>query len=398
MPLSDTPQAATSARALTIAANAAFVPIGIATVLLSPMLPILSARWSLSDAQAGALFTAQFLASTLAVALSGVLVSRWGYRLAINAGLLTMALGIGALPLSSHLTGLACIALYGFGSGLAIPAANLLVGEVNPHRRSAALSLLNFSWSLGAVACPFLVAGAAAAHRIPRLLALVAAFMVLVALGVGAAGSSVVEPASAAPRRRKTQPPIAWSERSLLILGTLFFLYVGTENAYAGWTAAYARSLGTLPPAVAVMTPSFFYFALLAGRWLASQLLRRIEEVRLARAGLLIACTGMAGLLVSHTLASVVVSVSIAGLGLSSVYPITISLLSRTFGSAASRVGSVMFAMANLGGACLPWLVGFCSTHFGSLRVGLAVPLIAGMLMYVSYSSQWKSAQPQSDQ
>ena len=138
MPLSEPTQAANSSRAANIAANAAFVPIGMVTVLLGPMLPILSARWSLNYGQAGSLFTAQFVASTFAVLLSGGLVSRLGFRFAINAGLLAMAVALAVLPLTSYFPGLACIALYGAGLGLAVPAANLLVAEVNPTRRSAA--------------------------------------------------------------------------------------------------------------------------------------------------------------------------------------------------------------------------------------------------------------------
>jgi fucose permease len=51
-----------------------------------------------------------------------------------------------------------------------------------------------------------------------------------------------------------------------------------------------------------------------------------------------------------------------------------------------------MFTMANLGGSCLPWLVGYASNRFANLRVGLAVPLIAGVAMFVLYFSDWKSA------
>ncbi len=158
MPTASTTTVATSARALTYAAYLSFIPIGIATVLLGPMLPTLSARWSLDYAQAGALFTAQYLASTCAVALSGVLVSRWGFRFAINFGLSVMALGLAFLLSGPRWLGVLCIAAYGAGLGLAVPAANLLVAAVNTARRSAALNLLNFFWSLGAVACPFLVA------------------------------------------------------------------------------------------------------------------------------------------------------------------------------------------------------------------------------------------------
>lgn len=387
MPLSETPRAESS-RALTRAANLAFVPIGVVTVLLGPMLPALSARWSLNYSQAGSLFTAQFLASTVGVAVSGALVARWGFRFALNAGLLVMAAGVAGLSIGSHLWGLICIAAYGAGLGLAVPAANLLVAEVNPKRRSAALNLLNFSWSVGSVACPFLVAAAARSNRVAILMMAVAGILLLVMLGIASMSSRVVEPVLIGSDNQPTK--IDWSGRSLFVLSALFFLYVGTENAFGGWIASYAKSLGSMPLARSVMTPSFFYSALLVGRWLAPLVLRKIEEVKLARSGILIACAGMTGLVVSRATPGVVGSAIVTGLGLSAVYPITISLLSREFGPAASRVGSVMFTMANLGGAFLPWLVGYASNRFASLRIGLAAPLIAGISIFVLYFWDWK--------
>ena len=143
---------------------------------------------------------------------------------------------------------------------------------------------------------------------------------------------------------------------------------------------------------MAVMTPSFFYSALMLGRWVAPLLLRRFEEIRVAQAGVLLACAGMAGLVGSHSLPSVMASATVAGLGLSAVYPITISLLSREFGHAALRVGSLMFTCANLGGAILPWLVGVSSHQLGTLKAGLAVPLVGAALMYFLYLREWKPA------
>jgi FHS family glucose/mannose:H+ symporter-like MFS transporter len=389
MPPFEAPRAPNTSRALTVASHAAFVPIGLVTVLLGPMLPVLSVRWSLNYAQAGRLFSVQLLASSLAVALSGVVVSRWGFRFAISAGLFAMAVGAAALPLSPYLLGLLCIASYGFGSGLAVPAANLAVAEANPHRRSAALSLLNFSWSLGAVACPFLVAIAAMAHRTQLFLMAVGGLMLMVAAGVAMIPTGGIE--STAPPDGETRSPIAWGQRSFLIMGGLFFLYVGTEIAFGGWITTYARSLGSLPLSLTVVSPSFFYAALTVGRWVAPLILRSVGDIRLARAGLVTAGAGMVGMMWSHAAPGVVISAIVAGFGLSAVYPIAISLLSREFGAAASRVGSVMFTLANVGGACLPWLVGYFSKQFGNPRAGLAVPLISGMLMYVLYRATWNS-------
>lgn len=380
-----------SAKALTFAAYVAFVPIGIATVLLGPMLPTLSARWNLNYSQAGALFTAQYLASTLAVALSGVLVSRWGFRFAIKAGLLLMSAGLGLLLAGPKAWGIVCIGAYGGGLGLAVPAANLLVAEVNPGRRSATLNLLNFCWSMGAVSCPFLVAAAAKSRHVPIFLWAVAGFALLVAIGIALMPSTIVEP-SVKNAGGSIGPSISWTHRVIFILAALFFLYVGVENGFGGWVASYSKSLGSLTPAVAVMTPSFFYAALMLGRWIAPLLLRSIDEIRLVQGGLLVACTGMAGLVSSHHLLGVALSASTAGLGLACVYPITISLLSREFGASSTRVGSLMFTMSNIGGGLLPWIVGVSSNHFDSLKAGLAVPLIGCAAMFALYLRGWKPA------
>jgi FHS family glucose/mannose:H+ symporter-like MFS transporter len=391
MPLAEMSRTA-SARSLNKAAHAAFVPIGMVTVLLGPLLPLLSARWSLDYSQAGSLFTAQFLGSTVGVVFSGAMVSRRGFRFAISVGLFLMAVGVGTLPFSSRSLGVISILCYGTGIGLAIPAINLLVAAMNPERRSAALSLLNLSWSVGAVACPFVVATAAKIGQIQLFLVLLAGFLLLVFLGIAAMPSSVVEPATGRNDERPEASQVHWSRRSLFVLAALFFLYVGTENGFAGWIASYAKSLGTTSSTLPVMTPSFFFAALMLGRWIAPLVLRKTDEITTARAGLSIACIGMAGLVLSRTMPLVVTSVSVAGLGLAAVYPITISRLSQEFGPAAARAGSIMFTMANCGAASLPWIVGYSSQRFNDLRVGLAVPLATTVLMYALYRRNWASA------
>jgi fucose permease len=87
----------------------------------------------------------------------------------------------------------------------------------------------------------------------------------------------------------------------------------------------------------------------------------------------------------------VLIGAAIAGFGLAAVYPITISLLSQEFGATASRIGSLMFTMANFGGAFMPWLLGYASNHFGSLRVGMIVPLFASGSMCALYFLKWNS-------
>jgi MFS transporter, FHS family, glucose/mannose:H+ symporter len=378
-----------SARALTVAAYISFVPIGIVTILLGPMLPILSARWSLNYSQAGALFTVQYLASTCAVAVSGLLAARKGYRFAINAGLVLTAAGLATLLSGPKILGIFSIGIYGIGQGLAVPSANLLVADVNPARRSATLNLLNFFWSIGAVSCPFLVAFAAKTQHVSLFLAFVCSFSLLVALGIALMPANIAEPASQVKSSLKIDWRAILKSRTFLILAALFFLYVGTENGFGGWVASYAKSLGQLTPAMSLITPAFFYAALTLGRLLAPLLLRISTEIILARTGLLLSSAGMAGLIFSHGLLGVSLSACIAGLGLSCVYPITIALLSSFFGAASSQLSSILFVLSNIGGGLLPWIVGVSSHHSGSLKTGLLVPLAGCTAMLILYLGKW---------
>jgi MFS transporter, FHS family, glucose/mannose:H+ symporter len=381
-----------SSFAPTAVAHAAFIPTGIVTVLLGPVLPALAARWILTDAQAGEFFTAQFLASILGVALSGVLVPRGGYRLAMIVGLLFMAAGVGFLPLGSRFVGLAAVACYGVGLGLTIPTCNLLVAEVNPANRASALSLLNFSWTVGAVACPFLLAPFQRVGRIATFFHVVAAFVFLVALSL--AWVNLPRPDAAAKDFAQSSTPLlrVLAMPTAIVLGVLFFVYVGTENAVGGWLASYAKRLVDHPGTIWVTTPSYFYGGLLAGRALAPLLLRKISEVLLVRLSVTAALLGLTTLLASHSMVVVLVSAAVIGLGLAAIYPITISLLTNCFGPMATRVGSVMFMLASFGAAVMPWLVGVTSTELASLKFGLMIPLLGCVLMLVLYLRDWNKA------
>jgi len=176
-----------------------------------------------------------------------------------------------------------------------------------------------------------------------------------------------------------------WKHQLLLVIAVLFFVYVGSENSVGGWVASYARRISTDSSTFWAITPSFFWGALLAGRALAPMALRKVHETKLAGMGVALAALGMGLLLLAKTMTPVVIGASLAGLGFSSVYPINVSLLSHWFGETTTRVSGVIFAIGNLGGAVLPWVVGALSTKLGSLRAGLTVPLCGALGMLLFY-------------
>jgi len=385
-------------RNATRAANIAFIPTGVITVLLGPLLPTLIARWSLTDTQAGDLFTAQFAASTVGVLLSSALVSKLGYRITIALGLACMGIGVAMLPWMIWPLGLTAVAWWGFGLGLAVPTCNMMIARVHAHRSAAALSLLNFSWSLGAVACPILLAPFERRGGVDLFLCLLAASSFLLAVLLSAmplpqVHHTAVNQTGTAPSSQALLHILLSS--SGLAMAALFFLYVGVEIAISGWVAAYAKRLETGGGTWWVMAPSFFYFAVLIGRGLAAKILHHLSELRLTRVGLGTSVVGIIALLASRSVAGVLASATIVGLGLASVYPVTIAIMARTVGRSSSGVSSVMFALAGMGGSFVPWLVGFASTEEASLKWGLGVPLIGSAAMLALYLRRWPEPEPE---
>jgi fucose permease len=120
---------------------------------------------------------------------------------------------------------------------------------------------------------------------------------------------------------------------------------------------------------------------------LAPAILRRVSEGRLVLIGLCVACCGAVLILFTASVPVLLIALAVSGAGLASVFPNTIAMLAPNFGSAATRVGSLMFALAGLGGATLPWAVGWASTQFGTLRMGFGVTLLSNLLMIILQAS-----------
>jgi FHS family L-fucose permease-like MFS transporter len=180
----------------------------------------------------------------------------------------------------------------------------------------------------------------------------------------------------------------AWSFRILPLVCALFFVYVGTETAFGNWAAMYARRIAPEHKSLATIAPAFFWGALLLGRALAPFVLKFHRSVIVARSGLAFGVLGGIALFVAHGMQLILAGCFLAGLGLSSIFPISVSLLPRWFGESARSVSGAVFGSGNVGGAVLPWVVGLVSTQSGDLRWGYLVPLAGAAFMLAFYAAQ----------
>jgi FHS family glucose/mannose:H+ symporter-like MFS transporter len=356
-----------------------FVLAGVVTTLLGPILPLLAARWALTDEQAGLFFTFQFFGNLAGIALLGTLLTRCGYGRTFTIGFASIAAGIAGLNFGNEWACLFSTAVFGCGLGLILSGINLWTAEVAGARRTAALSILNVAWGMGAIACPALVL---VAHQAGRLWLLIFGIAGLSTLTAVAIATMSIEPRAHVDVEAKTPergPRIG--NKFTFALGGLFFLYIGTEGSLGGWTASLAKRMGSTSGNLWELAPMFFWAGLLAGRGMAPFILRRVAERALFVTGLIVAGSFSGALFWATSFRGIAICVTVSGLGLSCIYPLIISWMVGHFGARAKRTGSIMFALASVGGAILPALVGFTSTHTGSLRAGLLVPFGACVVM-----------------
>src|SRR5581483_3881282 len=148
----------------TVLVHVDFLLTGIVMTFLGPMLPILSARWAITDSAARRLFLTQFVSSMFGMLASSSLVERKGYRFTFLVGLLLMAAGMALLGSGPYWLGVLAVAVLGAGHGVTTPAGNLRTAEINPQRSASALNVINAVWGVGAMSSPFLLRAAKALH------------------------------------------------------------------------------------------------------------------------------------------------------------------------------------------------------------------------------------------
>ena len=400
---------------------------GFGTAFLGPSLPAFAAALHLSDRGGGALFAAQFTGAFL-----GGWMTRAPLRRCMLRGYTASSAGFALLAtvLATHTAlpfAVAALLLLGFGIGQIITSNNLLASLLWSHRRGAALTLLNFTWSAGALCSPLFVPALLRAHAPGTVLgafaALLAAGLLLVRITppaqVGTAyppaqvseqpGEPSIQPERSGVKRAGLQTveephriadgfvadptstaPNGLSQRVFLYFCLQLFLYGGVETSLDGWLTTYDLRYAHTTHAFAASTAAF-WFCLTGTRLAASALLLRLPERLVLRAGLALAIVTLATLLAIGRGSILPLLAGLTGAALAPWFPLLFAGLvgERPTATQAGRI----VAVSGLGAAAIPWLVGQVSTATHSLRFALVLP-IAGVLALLLLSFRRASTLP----
>lgn len=339
---------------------------GAGTVMLGVLLPVLSQRWSLTDASAGTLLFMQFLGSALGAVFTGLNRVR-----ALAIGYALMALSTAAISFASAHAPFAAFFFYGLGLGMVMTATSLLITDRSGDESAARLEALNFIWSVGATSGPIFF--------LPFLhnAGVRALFLLLLALSVLLLAWVVF--AEHHQPRTHTKPAQAAAPGARGILFSLIILAmcsVGVEAALSGWLTTYSHRAGLNSLAGSALATSLFWFGEMLSRLaFSTRLLAKMGRRATLRATICAVLITVVALVAAPYPSAILVVAALAGISVGPLYPLLLSYMLE------HSARGWIFAVGGLGAAIFPWLTGLLSSHFHSLRFGLAAPCAAALIM-----------------
>lgn len=356
-----------------------FFVIGVITLLLGQILPILSARLDLTDAEAGTLFLAQFSGSILGTFVSTHIARRYGFTLTVLIGLFLIMAGLPGINSQDFAVCWAAIFVYGSGLGVTIPGINLLTIEnTETHLRSSAVNLINFTWGVGAICSQPFVAAVSRDDSLVSVTVILVFALFLLAISFFSAVRRFPHKAASAESADAPTTSRIWRKPSSWLFVAFGFFVVAIEGGLGGWLTTYSEVLKLRGVHTINLTVIYFLFFVL-GRGIASIVSRRVSENNLI---LLCSIILLAGVLIIVSSESwSIVGAAVAGLGSSAIFPTHMVRFARVFGPQATLQAAPIFIAGTSGAAVVSYLVGFISSTFGSLRTGIMVVLISAVFV-----------------
>lgn len=351
---------------------------GVTLSILGPTAPAIASRLRVPVADLGVLFTASFLAATLATVVCGALYHRVGARVLIPVALAALSLGLVG---QGTLTTLPLIALGAVLAGAGIGIINVYVNatatRIYPEWRETALTLLGVCFGVGAFLTP-LVAGLSLAelggYRFVYLAGAATLALPILPLVRGLAPASESESAISVAHHETWRVGVGTllRDRNLRLLMALTGLYMGAQIGFGGWAVSIVAAMTHLPVARVTVADSAFWLCQAAGGTCTALLLRRgASPRRLIILGSFGAAGGSLALVaVGHSVALAVVCCALVGLAFAPILPLTMALAASgdANGSDGPRLAA-LFTTGQAGAAILPPLQG------ALLSTSIALPL-----------------------
>ena len=359
---------------------------------LGPITPFLKDDLKLSYTVSSLHFTA-FAVGILCIGLGGHVVirrlGRWN-SLWIGAG----GISLGALLLLAGRTPLITISasfLMGLVGSLILAITPAMLSDQYGKQRAVAISEANVVSSLVSSAAPLIIGWAAQFAGSWRLAFGIAAFTPLV-MRLGFRGVSLPQPAVHDDGPNQVSQPLPMR---YWIIWTAIVFSVSVEFCMVFWSADYVENgLGMLK-ANAAQSVSLFLAGMILGRLACSHLVRLFSTQKVIAGSILIAGAGFLAFWQGRSILVGLAGLFITGLGVASLYPLTLSLAISTAKNNSDQASARATLASGTAILVLPLVLGRLADAFGIRLAYGVVALLLVLVFLITWFSARLSPAPQ---
>lgn len=345
------------------AACAGMLLFGIVMISLGSILPEVTDKFQLNDAQAGILLTLLPSGILLGSLVFGPLADWLSYKHVLVSGSILTFIGLEGLvftELSSvlHLSVL-CI---GAGGGMLNGITNSLVSAISEEDHSANLSVLGVFFGVGALLTPVVLGSLKGIYDFEWIftwLGLLIVLPVLFFLLIRFPKSTETMGVPIKPALKMVKDPL------LLLFGFILFFQSGIEGLTNNWTTTYLENVKEINAANALFLLSSFVGALTVARIVLGKILRIFIPFQVLLVSLLVTLAGCFSWVFGSTYFVLIIGVVCIGTGLAAGFPVVLGYIGQTYTQFSSTAFSIAITIALIGNVVTNFVMGQVSEYYG---------------------------------
>lgn len=363
-----------------IAAKTVYFMLGVGSGTFAANIPRIKDSLELSASELGLALLFFSVGGLIALQFAAPLIKRLGLRMLLSALAPTFPLVLIAIALADSFVALVLsFTLYGALTTIAGIAVNAQAIDIEKAYARSLMSSFHAMFSVGGMLGAAL-GGFLAAQHVTTFYSMTSVGISLAVLGVFVIAklldsekyNSRVD--HIVVQRPHEQHKMLWW-RQVLLVGALIFACYLTEGAMADWTAIYMKETHMAGPFIAVFAYVIFTAAMTIGRFLGDGIIQRFGSLETLIGGGMLAALGLSIGLLSPNLVIAIIGFGFAGLGISVLVPILISMAGNIPGGDRDVAIARASTFGSIGLMSGPAIIGFVADGY-SLLLALMVPVL----------------------
>jgi FHS family glucose/mannose:H+ symporter-like MFS transporter len=336
---------------------------GIGLIILGAVLPDLRLKHSLSDVEAGTLFSILPFGIIAGSLLFGPVCDRYGYKvlLAVSAALMFAGFEVLAFTYQAWILSVA-VFLIGIGGGALNGATNAVVADISVTGKGADLSLLGVFFGIGALGMPLLLGALRKSFEFDTIVS-ATGFIALAAVIVFLFVS--FPPAKMEKGISLKQIGALMKDVTILLIALFLFFQSAFEGLINNWTTTYLIEAVQAPQNAALMGLSMYVAGMTVMRLLIGSVFRKVQSRNLLYSSFALT---LVALLLFRSAGSIIPAAGglfLLGAGLAAGFPTMLGLTGNRYPHLSGTAFSFVLVLGLLGNMIINYAMGQTAEHYG---------------------------------